>query len=126
MQGPLLPLQSSLFRASQQSLLTQQATLVSPEQSGQSIPVQYTDSTVLTQKQRVAQGLLSHIAALRDCQHMVRHQISPLQGFMALRQLQLHALLLCDVVHNDQHCRLACDGVLQQHHTWLWMEHGCC
>jgi len=35
---------------------------------------------------------------------------------MALRQLQLHALLLCDIVHNDQHCRLACDGVLQQHH----------
>jgi len=35
---------------------------------------------------------------------------------VALRQLQLHALLLCDVVHNDQHCRLARDGVLQQDH----------
>jgi hypothetical protein len=45
---------------------------------------------------------------------------SPLQGFMALRQLQLHALLLCDVVHNHQHGRLARDGVLQQHHMAGW------
>jgi len=44
---------------------------------------------------------------------------------MALRQLQLHALLLCDVVHNNQHCRLARDGVLQQH-THGWLEHGRC
>ena len=39
---------------------------------------------------------------------------------MALRQLQLHALLLCDVVHNDHHRRLARDGVLQQQHMMGW------